>query len=115
MATALTCPPPTSPLPDLAAIREAKGISLSQIADATKIAPYYLDAIERSRFDRLPGGVFNTSYIRQYARAIEYSERDLLACYQAQSETPEPERKRGGLLRLCPDAVLRFLSYERSE
>jgi len=61
-------------LTDLAAIREAKGISLQQISEATKIGVRYLKAIESSQFEELPGGLFNTSYIRQYARAIDYDE-----------------------------------------
>ena len=80
---AATCVDPQfSPvLPDLARIRQSKGITLRQIADTTKISPMYLQAIEESQFSRLPGGVFSTSYIGQYARAIDYDEWDLLACY----------------------------------
>ena len=68
-------------LPDLTAIRERKGISLEQISRNTKISARYLEAIERSEFEQLPGGVFRTSYIRQYARAIDYDEWDLLAYF----------------------------------
>jgi len=66
---------------DLTALREQEGISLRQIADATKIAVYYLEFIERGQFGRLPGGIYNTSYIRQYARAIGFPEDALLAVY----------------------------------
>jgi cytoskeletal protein RodZ len=78
-------------LPDLASIRESRGISLAQIAEATKIAPHYLRAIERAEFQKLPGGLFTTSYLRQYARAIAYDESDLLACYRSLSEPPALE------------------------
>ncbi len=71
----------TSPFPDLAALRRERGLSLSEIADATKIRTHYLNAIEQGRFEKLPGGVYNRSYIRQYARAIHYDEARLLACY----------------------------------
>lgn len=77
--------------PDLAALRQAKNISLAQISEATKIREYYLRAIEESRFEELPGGVFTTSYIRQYARAIDYDECDLLASYGATLPKEEPE------------------------
>ncbi len=103
MATTLSFPSAFD-LPDLATFRESKGISLTQIADSTKIAIHYLEAIERSQFDQLPGGVFNTSYIRQYARAIDYDEWDLLASYSSQTQpaAPEPEPRRG-LLRVFAD------------
>ncbi len=31
--------------------------------------------------NRLPGGIYNTNYIRQYAQAIGFDETDLLAYY----------------------------------
>ncbi len=77
-------------LPDLAAIRSAQGISLQQISEATKIRTHYLRAIEEQQYDELPGGVFNNSYIRQYARAIDYDEWDLVAYYES-TLPPEEE------------------------
>jgi cytoskeleton protein RodZ len=65
----------------LAALRHKKGISLHQIAEATKIGVRYLEAIESGQFAKLPGGIYNVSYIRQYARAIEVSEAELLERY----------------------------------
>jgi cytoskeleton protein RodZ len=65
----------------LAALRHQKGISLRQISEATKIGVHYLEAIESGQFTKLPGGIYNVSYIRQYARAIEVSEAELLARY----------------------------------
>jgi cytoskeleton protein RodZ len=67
---------------DLAAIRQRKGISLQQIAEASKISIRYLQAIEEGHFEKLPGGIFATSYIRQYARAIDVEEALLLARYR---------------------------------
>lgn len=68
----------------LATIRRNRGISLEQIAAATKISVRALDAIERGDFRKLPGGIYNTSYIRQYARAIDYDECTLLDFYRRQ-------------------------------
>jgi cytoskeletal protein RodZ len=61
--------------------RERKGISLESIAESTKLSIRQLDAIEAGDFKRLPGGIYNTNYIRQYARAIGFDETDLLAYY----------------------------------
>ena len=71
----------TVTLPDLATLREQRGISLGQIAHSTKIGVHYLEGIEQGQFSRLPGGIYNTSYIRQYARAIGFPEDDLLRAY----------------------------------
>ena len=67
----------------LATIRRNRGISLEQIAESTKIGVRWLMAIEKGDFAKLPGGVYNTNYIKQYARAIDYDEARLLACYHS--------------------------------
>jgi cytoskeleton protein RodZ len=90
VAATAAAPPPVVTLPDLSTIRERKGITLQQISQTTKISRFYLEAIERSDFACLPGGVFSRSYIRQYAKAIEYDEWDLLACYHARMDPLEP-------------------------
>lgn len=98
-------------VPDLAAIRSNKGITLDQIAESTKISLFYLRAIESGDFKRLPGGVFATSYIRQYAHAIDFNEWDLLACYRSVVPAEEPvveppEEPRRGIV----PALMRFLA-----
>ena len=63
----------------LAGWRRKKSLSLHQIADATKIGVRSLQAIESEEFKKLPGGIYSTSYIRQYARAIDFDlQRSLL-------------------------------------
>lgn len=65
----------------LALRRQKKGISLEEIADATKIGIRALKAIESGEFDKLPGGIYSTNYIRQYARLVEADEAELLDEY----------------------------------
>ena len=71
----------------LSTIRKNRGISLQQIAASTKIGVRSLEAIERGDFQKLPGGIYSTSYIRQYARAIDYDESALLAFYYRETGT----------------------------
>ena len=47
--------------------RERKGISLRQIAAATKISIAALEALERNDISRLPGGIFSRAFVRSYA------------------------------------------------
>lgn len=70
----------------LATIRRNRGLSLEQISQDTKISVRALQAIETGEFKKLPGGIYNTSYIRQYARAIEFDESELLAYYHSNAE-----------------------------
>lgn len=69
----------------LTTIRRNRGISLEQIAQSTKINIRSLRAIEGGDFKKLPGGIYNTSYIRQYAQAIDFDEAELLAYYRVQT------------------------------
>jgi len=84
----------------LATIRRNRGITLQQIAESTKISIRSLEAIERGDFRKLPGGIYNTSYIRQYARAIDYDESAILAVYHREMMPPET----------CPATTKRGLS-----
>jgi cytoskeletal protein RodZ len=68
--------------------RVQKGISLQAIAASTKLSVRHLEAIECGDFKKLPGGIYNTNYIRQYARAIDFDEADLLAYYQKFCDPP---------------------------
>ena len=69
----------------LSTIRRNRGISLEQIADSTKISMRSLRAIEVGDFHKLPGGIYTTSYLKQYAKAIDFDEGELLAYYRAQA------------------------------
>jgi cytoskeletal protein RodZ len=51
-------------------LREEKGVSLRQIADATKISIGALEALERNDISRLPGGIFSRAFVRSYAIEI---------------------------------------------
>ena len=67
--------------PDLAGYRATRGLSLDEIANSTKITVRYLQAIERGEWRKLPGGLYNISYIRQYARATGCDEGPILDRY----------------------------------
>ncbi len=86
-------------------LRASRGVSLEDIADKTKISMRFLRAIEEEEFGKLPGGIFATSYLRQYAAAVGYDEADLISYYERKSgRYPEPaidtpSGSRSGFLR----------------
>jgi len=47
--------------------RERRGVSLRQIANATKISVAVLEALERNDITKLPGGIFGRAFVRSYA------------------------------------------------
>ena len=50
--------------------RERRGLSLRQIATATKISMITLEALERNDIKRLPGGIFSRAFVRSYALEV---------------------------------------------
>jgi len=50
--------------------RERRGLSLRQIANATKISMITLEALERNDIKRLPGGIFSRGVVRSYALEV---------------------------------------------
>lgn len=78
---------------DLTRFRKRAGVSLEQIVQSTKISSRFLRAIEDEQFEQLPGGIFSTSYLRQYAIAIGYDEDALVAYYNQKMNPSEPISK----------------------
>ena len=76
----------------VASIRQTSGISLEEIARNTKLKVTTLKAIEDANFVVLPGGIYNISYIRQYARAIGADEGALVKMYRTLSQDDEQSR-----------------------
>src|SRR3979490_1734685 len=50
--------------------RECRGLSLRQIASATKISMITLEALEKNDIARLPGGIFSRAFVRSYALEV---------------------------------------------
>ena len=70
-----------------------RGITLDEIMATTKISRRLLQALEDEQFDLLPGGIFNKSYVRAYAKCVGMDEEEAVAEYlQAAKELPPHER-----------------------
>jgi cytoskeleton protein RodZ len=73
----------------LRAARERRGISLRQIANATKISTAVLDALEHDDISRLPGGIFSRAFVRAYATEVgldpETTIQDFVAAFPEDS------------------------------
>ena len=61
--------------------REERGISLRDISEQTRISMRYLEAIETSDYKRLPGGIFNRSFIKAYAKYVGFDEKEAIEDY----------------------------------
>ncbi|MHB0857540.1 MAG: helix-turn-helix domain-containing protein [Anaerolineae bacterium] len=59
--------------------REALGLSLEQVEDATRIRAVFLQALEEERFADLPGDVYVRGFVRNYAQVLKLDADELLA------------------------------------
>lgn len=73
--------------------REQQGVSLAEIAEATRIGTRFLKAIETNNFSILPGGIFTRSFIRAYAKHVGMNEDEAIAQYQQQIAETSAEQQ----------------------
>lgn len=73
--------------------REQQGITLADIADATRIGTRFLKAIETDNFSTLPGGIFTRSFIRAYAKHVHMDEDEAIGLYLQQVAEPAVEQQ----------------------
>ncbi len=58
-----------------------RGVTLEEIAEATKIGTRSLRALEKQEFDKLPGGIFNKGFVRAYAKFLGLDEDQAVGDY----------------------------------
>ncbi len=68
--------------------REARDLSLRDIALRTRLTISVLQAIERNDFASLPGGLFRRAYLRTVAREVGLDGEEIAAEYMALFEPP---------------------------
>ena len=74
--------------------REARGVSLPDIAAKTKIAVAALEALERNDVRRLPGGIFGRAMVRSYAIAVGLDGDKTVNDFMAEIARAERDRAR---------------------
>jgi cytoskeletal protein RodZ len=62
--------------------REAKGISLEQAEDDTKIRKLYLQSLETGDYDAIPGRVYARGFLRNYANYLGLNQEEILLEYK---------------------------------
>lgn len=72
--------------------RESAGLSISEVALATKINPKILSAIENGDSSNLPAKTFLKGFLRSYALFLKLDVDDVLRLYQEECGGPVPER-----------------------
>jgi cytoskeleton protein RodZ len=82
--------------------REFRGITLDAITRVTKISNRHLIALEQEHFDVLPGGVFNKSMVREYARVVGLDQEEWVGRYLSAHQSTETDED--GWMRFAENA-----------
>jgi cytoskeleton protein RodZ len=84
--------------------REFRGISLDAITRVTKISNRHLVALEQEHFDVLPGGVFNKSMVREYARVVGLDQEEWVGRYLSAHQSTGLVTDEDGWIRFAENA-----------
>jgi transcriptional regulator with XRE-family HTH domain len=106
--------------PRLRAHRERRGITLTSIAESTKIKRSLLEALERGDVSQWPQGLYRRAYIREYACAIGLAPEPLVEEFQLlfpENGGGEAIRETSGPLRITlagePKPMLRIAARSK--
>lgn len=64
--------------------RVAKGLSLEELQEITKIQTRYLVGIEEGNYSLMPGSFYARAFIKQYAEAVDLSPEELFEEYKGE-------------------------------
>ena len=67
--------------------REAKGLTLEQLQEITKIQVRYLVGIEEGNYSMMPGKFYTRAFIKQYAEAVDLVPEELFEEYKEEVPT----------------------------
>ena len=69
-------------------LREARGVSLEEIARVTRVTASYLRALEADDYESLPVPVFTRGFIRAYCQALGELPDEAMALFENRGESP---------------------------
>ena len=73
--------------------REAKGLTLAEAEEATKIRKFYLSALESEDYQALPGQVYTIGFLRNYARFLGLDANLIVETFKRQGkDSSQPVR-----------------------
>lgn len=99
---------PLKKVASLKAAREARGLSLSDVFNTTRVSRITLEALENDDFDRLPPPVYTRNFIRKYAQAVGIDEKPLLDRYEKHREGLTPSCQQTEVQKPWPEDGRRY-------
>ena len=94
--------------------REAQNISLSDVADYTKISKIYLDCLENDEYTKIPAKPYVKGYISSYASCVGIDEHEALKLYHSfQNEINDAEEINSEILQNNKNSITRSLIHNK--
>lgn len=73
--------------------RESMGLSIQHVASKIRVRAFYLEALEKDDFNKIPGTLYISGFIKLYARVLELDGEELLRRLNLGTiDAPLPER-----------------------
>lgn len=91
--------------------RIAKGYSLEDLQDVTKIQKRYLAGIEEGNHSMMPGPFYARAFIKQYAEAVGLNANDLLEQHKGEIPAPAKEEVRTTMAPPTPSRRQTFAKH----
>lgn len=80
--------------------RIKRGLTLDEVAKATKIRSSFLEYIEKGEYKKLPSGTYAHGFVRNYARFLGLPERETLALFKR-------EYAEENFLKVLPEGLIK--------
>lgn len=71
--------------------RIKRGITLEMVEEETKIRKFYLESLEKGRYDALPPEVYAVGFMKRYAKFLGLNERELVEEFKQEAYQTESE------------------------
>ncbi len=78
----------------LRAAREARGMSLEQVADETRIPQRHLETIESGEFANLPARTYAVGFARTYAKTVGIDDKEIVEQVRQELGVEDPSERR---------------------
>lgn len=82
--------------------REAKGLSVADVAKQLRIDQRHIEAVESDDYGKVSGSVFVRGYLRNYARLLEIDAAPLIAAFDRSGQSQQPKMMRVGQVGPMP-------------
>jgi len=98
----------------LVRLRQEKGLSIKEVAEALGIQANYLDYLEKGEYDKLPGEVYVKSFLKKYAEFLKINPEMVMVLYRQEKKivekvTKKPQKQEVPKTVITPKTIRLFL------